>query len=93
VTTRRQIHPSLEGCQPVRHGNTSSATLLIALAAGLPVEALAGRGTGVDDEGLRHKIKVLRRVQALHQRTRCVQHEHRVVVPKRQPAERREQVR
>lgn len=47
-------------------GNSSSASLIVACAAGLPVGELVGRGTGVDDEGLRHKIQVLTKVQAYH---------------------------
>lgn len=47
-------------------GNTSSATLMMALACGLPVEDLVGRGTGVDDAGLRHKTAVLRKAAELH---------------------------
>ncbi len=47
-------------------GNTSSAALLAACLLGLPVEALVGRVTGVDDAGLAHKTTVLRQVQAVH---------------------------
>lgn len=45
-------------------GNTSSATLLHALLAGLPVAELTGRGAGLDAAGLAHKISVLERAQA-----------------------------
>lgn len=47
-------------------GNSSSATLIIAMACGLPVAQLAGRGTGLDDSGLQHKIQVLEKAIALH---------------------------
>ena len=40
-------------------GNTTPAAALIAAALGLPAEEVAGRGTGVDDEGLAHKIAVI----------------------------------
>ncbi len=47
-------------------GNTSSAAMIISMLGGLPVEETAGRGTGMDDPGLAHKIKVLRKALALH---------------------------
>ncbi len=37
-------------------GNTSPSTAIIAVYSGLPIPQLTGRGTGVDDEGLRRKI-------------------------------------
>ncbi len=40
-------------------GNTSSATLLAHAIEGIPVAELTGRGAGLDDDGLRHKIDVL----------------------------------
>jgi nicotinate-nucleotide--dimethylbenzimidazole phosphoribosyltransferase len=46
--------------------NTSAAALLMARLTGLPVEDCAGRGTGLDDAGLRHKVSVLRRALQLH---------------------------
>jgi nicotinate-nucleotide--dimethylbenzimidazole phosphoribosyltransferase len=42
-------------------GNTTSAAALTAALLGLPAEDVCGRGTGVDDEGLRHKVDVVRR--------------------------------
>ena len=42
-------------------GNTSAAALVCAAVLGLPVTALAGRGTGLDDAGLSHKTQVLAR--------------------------------
>lgn len=47
-------------------GNTSSATAIICSAAGLSVEAVVGRGTGVDDSGLYRKREVLEKALALH---------------------------
>lgn len=41
--------------------NTSAATLLLHKLAGVPVGLATGRGTGVDDAGLRHKQAVLDR--------------------------------
>jgi len=43
-------------------GNTSSATLLLAAALGMPVGDLVGRGTGVMGERLHHKRTVLEEV-------------------------------
>jgi len=37
-------------------GNTSPSTAIIATYSGLPVKEVVGRGTGVDDEGLKKKI-------------------------------------
>lgn len=45
-------------------GNTSSATLLCHLLADLPLAACTGRGTGLDDAGLAHKVAVLQAVVA-----------------------------
>ncbi len=40
-------------------GNTSSASLVAAKLLGLPVGRLTGRGTGLDDEGLARKRRIL----------------------------------
>ena len=47
-------------------GNTTSATAVICAVTGLSVERGVGRGTGVDDEGLRRKREVLERALGLH---------------------------
>jgi nicotinate-nucleotide--dimethylbenzimidazole phosphoribosyltransferase len=47
-------------------GNSSSASLLLARLAGLPIERCTGRGTGLDDAGLAHKTDVLGRVLERH---------------------------
>jgi nicotinate-nucleotide--dimethylbenzimidazole phosphoribosyltransferase len=47
-------------------GNTSSAALLLARLSGEPIEACTGRGTGLDDEALQHKLAVLRLALARH---------------------------
>ncbi len=39
--------------------NTSAATLLACAISGASVEDMAGRGTGLDDKGLQHKINIL----------------------------------
>ena len=40
-------------------GNTTAASAIIATATGRPVSAVTGRGTGVDDAQLAHKIKMI----------------------------------
>lgn len=40
-------------------GNTSPSTAIIAVYSGLSVQELAGRGTGLDDQGLSQKIKAI----------------------------------
>ncbi|ODS95259.1 MAG: nicotinate-nucleotide--dimethylbenzimidazole phosphoribosyltransferase [Lautropia sp. SCN 69-89] len=46
--------------------NTSSAALLLAKFAGVPLSAAVGRGTGLDDAGLARKREVLERALARH---------------------------
>ena len=47
-------------------GNTSAAALIFALMAKLPVEDVAGRGTGLDDAQMQTKLAALRKAAALH---------------------------
>ena len=42
-------------------GNTSSAALLLSRLTGLALELCVGRGTGLDDAGVQHKLTVLRK--------------------------------
>ena len=44
--------------------NTSSATLIAHKLTGAPLDALTGRGTGLDDDGLTRKLRVLARAAA-----------------------------
>lgn len=48
-------------------GNTTPSTAIIAAFSGLPVEQLTGRGTGIDDAGLRRKIAVIEKGLAVNQ--------------------------
>lgn len=48
-------------------GNTTPAAAITAVMAGKPVEAVTGRGTGLDEAGLARKIEVIRSAIALHQ--------------------------
>lgn len=42
-------------------GNTTPSSAIVAAFSGMAVEELTGRGTGIDDEGLRNKIEVIKR--------------------------------
>ncbi len=42
-------------------GNTSASTAILAAAGGMPVSSVTGRGTGLDDAGVRKKIDVIER--------------------------------
>ena len=46
-------------------GNTSSASLLLAALSDVPLEAVVGRGTGLSDDQLTHKQRVLHKVAQL----------------------------
>lgn len=47
-------------------GNTSSATAIACALMGILPQKLAGPGTGLDEAGIEHKIKVIQRALALH---------------------------
>ena len=47
-------------------GNTTAASAITAAITGAPVEAVTGRGTGVDDAGWRRKVDAVRRALALN---------------------------
>ena len=48
-------------------GNTTPAAALASVFTGRPVAAVTGRGTGIEDQTLRHKIAVINRALAMHQ--------------------------
>ena len=48
-------------------GNTSSASLLMSKICDIPLVDCVGRGTGVDNEGFKHKISILATVLNKHQ--------------------------
>lgn len=66
-----QIAKELEGnliiCGEMGIGNTSAASLLLAKLTDTPIEDCIGRGTGLDESGLQHKLKVLGQVLQRHQ--------------------------
>lgn len=47
-------------------GNTSAASLLLARLGDIPIDDCIGRGTGLDDAGLQHKVSILTQVLAQH---------------------------
>jgi nicotinate-nucleotide--dimethylbenzimidazole phosphoribosyltransferase len=47
-------------------GNSTSAAALLSALSGLDPRETAGRGTGLDDTGVTHKVDVIRRALALH---------------------------
>jgi nicotinate-nucleotide--dimethylbenzimidazole phosphoribosyltransferase len=47
-------------------GNTTPASALASVFTGRPVAAVTGRGTGIEDQGVRHKVAVINRALALH---------------------------
>lgn len=48
-------------------GNTTPSSAIAAVTTGLPVAQVVGRGTGIDDEGLRRKIRVIERALRVNQ--------------------------
>jgi len=47
-------------------GNTSSASLIMSYLCNLPIEQCIGRGAGLNDEQLDHKLDLLKKTQLLH---------------------------
>jgi len=47
-------------------GNTTAAAAIMAVLCGLPVARCTGRGTGLDDAGVQHKISVITQAMQLH---------------------------
>jgi nicotinate-nucleotide--dimethylbenzimidazole phosphoribosyltransferase len=47
-------------------GNTTPSSAIAAALTGLPAAQVVGRGTGIDDEGLRRKIQVVERALAIN---------------------------
>ncbi|KZY63538.1 nicotinate-nucleotide--dimethylbenzimidazole phosphoribosyltransferase [Oleiphilus sp. HI0071] len=61
------------GCNVLGFGemgiaNTTAATALICQLSGMSLESMTGRGTGLDDEQLNHKLKVLQSAFSHHGR-------------------------
>ena len=47
-------------------GNTTAASAVTAALTGVPVATVTGRGTGIDDAALGHKVRVIEAALALH---------------------------
>jgi nicotinate-nucleotide--dimethylbenzimidazole phosphoribosyltransferase len=47
-------------------GNTSAAALIMSEICQLPLYFCVGKGTGLDEEGLQHKMNILQKAQATH---------------------------
>jgi nicotinate-nucleotide--dimethylbenzimidazole phosphoribosyltransferase len=47
-------------------GNTTAASAITAILTGRPVADVTGRGTGLDDAGLKHKVHVIERAIAVN---------------------------
>jgi len=47
-------------------GNTTPSSAIVAVMTGLPVAKVTGRGTGIDDAGLAHKVQVIEQAIALN---------------------------
>jgi nicotinate-nucleotide--dimethylbenzimidazole phosphoribosyltransferase len=56
-----QNEVNLVGIGEMGIGNTTAASAITAVLLGCDPEAVTGRGTGVDDAGLTHKVDVIRR--------------------------------
>jgi nicotinate-nucleotide--dimethylbenzimidazole phosphoribosyltransferase len=48
-------------------GNTTPSSAIVSALTGLPVEQVVGRGTGIDDQGLQRKIRVVEQTLAVNQ--------------------------
>lgn len=59
-------HVDIIGLGEMGIGNTTSATAIISTITGITPADAAGRGTGVDDKGLEHKIEVIEKVLKFH---------------------------
>jgi nicotinate-nucleotide--dimethylbenzimidazole phosphoribosyltransferase len=48
-------------------GNTTASAAICAVMTGKPVQEVTGRGTGLDDKGLQHKIEIINKVLEINQ--------------------------
>src|SRR6266566_4724403 len=61
VYTERDNGLDVIGTGDMGIGNTTAASAVVAALTGAPAESVTGTGTGVDDEGRRRKVAVIRR--------------------------------
>jgi nicotinate-nucleotide--dimethylbenzimidazole phosphoribosyltransferase len=69
IDTAREVvetGATLIGIGDMGIGNSTAAAAVLAALTGLAPARLAGRGTGVDDAGLRRKIDVIERALSIH---------------------------
>ena len=66
MTVMRELPGNVVAFGEMGIGNTSSASLLLAALSDVPLEAVVGRGTGLSDDQLTHKQRVLHNVAQLH---------------------------
>ena len=64
VRTLREQGCNVLGLGEMGIGNTASAALLMHCLTSIPLERCTGRGTGLDDAGLRRKLELLERALA-----------------------------
>jgi nicotinate-nucleotide--dimethylbenzimidazole phosphoribosyltransferase len=64
VATKDRIH--LLGIGEMGIGNTTSASAITSVLLGCDPEGVTGRGTGIDDNGLAHKVAVIRKAVELN---------------------------
>ncbi|HUI28097.1 MAG TPA: nicotinate-nucleotide--dimethylbenzimidazole phosphoribosyltransferase [Candidatus Kryptonia bacterium] len=59
-------HVTLIGLGDMGIANTTAASAIVTALTGAAPKTVTGRGTGIDDRGLEHKIEVIERALALH---------------------------
>ena len=47
-------------------GNTTAASAITAVFTGKPVEEITGRGAGLDDKGIKHKVETIKKALAIN---------------------------
>lgn len=47
-------------------GNTTPSSAIVTFIIGEPIEKVTGRGTGLDDEGLKRKIEAIKKALAVN---------------------------
>ena len=50
-------------------GNTSAASLIMSDICGLDLNECVGKGTGLDENGIQHKLTILKKVKSFHRST------------------------
>lgn len=68
IEVARQLAPGVDvfGTGEMGIGNTTPSACIVSAMTGLDPDVVTGRGTGLDDEALAHKVKVIRTALELH---------------------------